>query len=358
MPSHPRVLLATDRPEGSATRNIRQAEPPSANTCRIRWITLILLLMFTFGAHAETLNGRVVGVTDGDTVTVLDAHNVMHKIRLSGIDAPEITQAYGTRSKKHLSDLVFQKDVWVQWHKRDRYGRIVGKVMLQASPDCPTCVKGIDAGHAQLGSGLAWWYRTYAEEQSPDDSERYETEEAVARASRFGLWSDAAPVPPWQFRKPDDLRERPRLGHQASHAVVTVQNLKVHVGQSSRSTIQARLNKGERVDVIDPRGKWWLIDPAGPAVPGYVSSRHLESPHIDESRSNDSPPHTLRRNTELAKKIITESIARFPGKCPCPYSTDQAGRRCGARSAYARPRGLSPMCYESDVPDRMLRASR
>lgn len=279
MLSDPRVQLVTDRSEGKETRNVRQDEPPPANTLRTRWITLILLMILMFGAHAETLTGRVVGVTDGDTVTVLDAHNVRHKIRLSGIDAPEITQAYGARSKKHLSELVFQKDVWVQWHKRDRYGRIVGKLMLQVPLECPTCVDRIDVGHAQLGSGLAWWYRKYADEQSPDDRERYESEEALARSSRRGLWRDAAPLPPWQFRK-------------------------------------------------------------------------------TKSRSNDFASHTRGRNPEIAKKIITESIARFPGKCPCPYSTDQAGRRCGARSAYAKPRGQSPMCYESDVPDWMLRTRR
>lgn len=314
--------------------------------------------MLTFSTPADALTGRVVAVTDGDTVTVLDAHNVRHKIRLSGVDAPEKAQAYGARSKQHLSDLVFQKYVWVQWHKRDRYGRIVGKVMVQSSRDCPTCLKSLDAGHAQLSSGLAWWYRKYAGEQSPDDRQRYEAAETAARANRVGLWSDAAPVPPWQFRNSDDLRQPPRSGPHAGYAVVTINNLKVRAGQSGRSTIQARLNKGARVEIIDARGKWWLIDPAGPAAPGYVSSRHLESSHIDEFRSDDSPAQTLRTTTELAKKIITESIARFPGKCPCPYSTDQSGRRCGARSAYARPGGRSPMCYESDVPDALLRERR
>ena len=94
-------------------------------------LVLALLLASALGAYADTITGRVVGVADGDTVTVLDAEKVQHKIRLAGIDAPEKSQPFGNRSKQNLSDLVFQKDVRVDWDKRDRYGRIVGKVMVQ-----------------------------------------------------------------------------------------------------------------------------------------------------------------------------------------------------------------------------------
>ena len=166
----------------------------------MRMIMIAVLTVLAFGAHAETLAGRVVGVADGDTVTVLDTDNVRHKVRLSAIDAPEKAQAFGKRSKQNLSDLVFQKDVSVQWNKRDRYGRIVGKVMVQ-SPDCPRCPKNLDVGQAQLSVGLAWWYRKHANEQSPQDRGRHGSEELEARARRVGLWRDAKPVPPWDFRR-------------------------------------------------------------------------------------------------------------------------------------------------------------
>ena len=87
-----------------------------------------LLLALACAAHAETVTGRVVGVADGDTITVLDADKVQHKIRLAGIDAPEKKQAFGNRSKESLSDLVFDKTVNVEIEKRDRYGRQIGKV--------------------------------------------------------------------------------------------------------------------------------------------------------------------------------------------------------------------------------------
>jgi endonuclease YncB( thermonuclease family) len=166
----------------------------------LRLISIAILAAMTFAAQAATLTGRVVAVADGDSVTVLDAGKVRHKVRLAAIDAPEKGQAFGNRSKQHLSDLVFQKEVSVQWRKRDRYGRIVGKLMVQ-SPDCPLCPKNLDAGQAQLSVGLAWWYRKHANEQSPSDRGRYESEESEARARRVGLWRDPAPVPPWEFRR-------------------------------------------------------------------------------------------------------------------------------------------------------------
>ena len=94
-------------------------------------ITLLLVLLITNClAHADTLTGRVVRVTDGDTIVVLDSGNAQHKIRLTGIDAPERKQAFGTKSKEHLSDSVAGKLVVVEYDKRDRYQRIIGKVLL------------------------------------------------------------------------------------------------------------------------------------------------------------------------------------------------------------------------------------
>jgi endonuclease YncB( thermonuclease family) len=161
---------------------------------------VLFLSIFASLAHAETLTGRVVGVSDGDTVTVLDADHQQHKIRLQGIDAPEKAQPFGQRSKENLSDLVFNKEVRVEWDKRDRYGRIVGKVWVQPV-SCPTCPMTLDAGHAQVTVGLAWWYRKYAKEQSPQDRGAYEFSEQEAKAKRVGLWSDTDPVPPWEWRR-------------------------------------------------------------------------------------------------------------------------------------------------------------
>ena len=160
---------------------------------------LILSTLLISPAYAATLVGIVVGITDGDTITVLDAERQQHKVRLSGIDAPEKAQPFGQRAKQNLSRLVFKKEVAVDWTKRDRYGRIVGKVMVQPS-DCPTCPKTLDAGQAQLSVGLAWWYRKYSKDQPPEERGRYESEEQEAKARRVGLWQDSDAMPPWEWR--------------------------------------------------------------------------------------------------------------------------------------------------------------
>jgi len=98
-----------------------------------RVITLGLLLCFSLAASADTLTGKVVKITDGDTLYVLDANYKEHKIRLAGIDAPERKQAYGLASRKHLASIVAGQQVTVEYQKRGRYGRIVGKSYLMGS---------------------------------------------------------------------------------------------------------------------------------------------------------------------------------------------------------------------------------
>lgn len=151
---------------------------------------LVLASAFTLSS-AATITGLVVGVTDGDTVTVLDASNTQHKIRLSGIDAPEKKQAFGERSKQSLSDLVFKKQVSVEIDKKDRYGRDVGKILLST---------GQDVNLEQVTRGFAWHYKAYEGEQSANDRKLYDFAEQGARAGRRGLWADADPVPPWEYR--------------------------------------------------------------------------------------------------------------------------------------------------------------
>jgi endonuclease YncB( thermonuclease family) len=139
----------------------------------------------------DMLTGRVVSIADGDTITVLDANNVQHRIRLSGIDAPESHQAFGTQSKKNLSELVFGRDVTVIYEKTDQYGRLVGKII----------VEGKDVNLAQVKSGMAWHYKEYQREQTPEDRELYARAEDEARAQHRGLWQDSNPVEPSQFRR-------------------------------------------------------------------------------------------------------------------------------------------------------------
>lgn len=168
-------------------------------TRRTRFIPLLTALLFTVPTGAETLQGRVVAVTDGDTVKVLDASHTEWKVRLMGIDAPEKKQAFGARSKSNLSDLVFGKTVVVEYSRKDRYGRTVGKIL----------VNGVDANLEQIKAGMAWHYRKYAKEQPIEDREIYAQAEDRARAGQRGLWSNAEPMPPWEWRKSKKRRTNP-----------------------------------------------------------------------------------------------------------------------------------------------------
>ena len=158
----------------------------------------LLLLALCNGAGAADLFGKVVGVADGDTITILDESHRQHRIRLSGIDAPERRQAYGDRAKQHLAALVADKAVHVSWDKRDRYGRIVGRVLLSVC-ERARC-RYDDAGLEQIRAGLAWHYRRYARDQPPAERVEYAAVEQQARDRREGLWREPDPVPPWAFR--------------------------------------------------------------------------------------------------------------------------------------------------------------
>ncbi len=149
--------------------------------------TLLLFLgiaLVASQALAADFTGRVVGVADGDTITVL--HNGKgERIRLHGIDCPEKRQAFGKRARQFTSNLVFAKTVTVQGVDRDRYGRTVGVVLL---PD------GRSLNHELVRAGLAWMYRRYTNDQNLSDLEE------EARVARRGLWADPHAVPPWEWR--------------------------------------------------------------------------------------------------------------------------------------------------------------
>lgn len=157
----------------------------------MRSVLLVVLLLTSIHGHAQTLNGRVVGVTDGDTVKVLDGERREYKIRLAGIDAPERKQPFGQRAKQRLSDLVYGKTVEVEWHKLDRYKRLVGKILIGER----------DANLEMVKSGLAWHYKKYQGEQSYDDRLAYARAEEEARESRRGLWADPHHINPSDWRK-------------------------------------------------------------------------------------------------------------------------------------------------------------
>lgn len=165
---------------------------PVLHTRAVGWLAFLVLGVTSQALLAAVIYGRVVGVSDGDTVKVLDAAQQLHTVRLMGIDAPEKAQPYGQRSKQSLSEMVFQRQVTVDWEKKDKYGRTVGKI--SASDGTDICLE-------QINRGMAWHYKQYAKEQSAVDRESYSAAEMTARTNGVGLWKDKSPVPPWEWRK-------------------------------------------------------------------------------------------------------------------------------------------------------------
>jgi endonuclease YncB( thermonuclease family) len=148
-------------------------------------VPIPLLILFPSLVYAS-FTGPVVSVLDGATIEVL--HNTHPElVRLSGIDCPEKSQAFGNRAAQATSDLILGRDVFLQTHGQDKHNRTLADVLLR---------DGTNVNHMLVKEGWCWWYRIKA----PADTllERLERD---ARDAKKGLWADPQPIPPWEFRK-------------------------------------------------------------------------------------------------------------------------------------------------------------
>jgi len=140
-------------------------------------------------ASADTFTGRVVEITDGDTLTLLIGRQ-HRKINLAAIDAPERYQAWGDQSRTNLSRLALNQSAVATCTQLDRWGNHI----------CKLTVSTLDIGLEQIKDGMAWWFRQDANEQTAEDQSAYGSAELLAKLKRLGLWRDTNPVPPWSFR--------------------------------------------------------------------------------------------------------------------------------------------------------------
>lgn len=150
--------------------------------------SMILAALMTISTAASAQTGidvRVVGVSDGDTIRVLTADKKSFRVRLSDIDAPESSQAFGQRSKKALSDICFGKKAVVTVDQTDQYGRVLSRVACD----------GVDTQAYMVSAGMAWVYDRYVSDKS-----LYGLQEQAKSQGR-GLWTDPNPTPPWEFRR-------------------------------------------------------------------------------------------------------------------------------------------------------------
>jgi len=139
----------------------------------------------------EGFSGEVVKVIDGDTLDIRDDQGNEIRVRLAGIDAPESDQPYGQAARRNLSSMVSGRTVIIQSGKVDDYGRQVGVVWLDGDDICLE----------QLKAGLAWWYEYHKDEQSRADQIAYANAEREAQGAERGLWSEADPINPYQWRQ-------------------------------------------------------------------------------------------------------------------------------------------------------------
>ena len=138
-----------------------------------------LILLFPLLLFA--LSGKVVSIHDGDTITVLQDKRQI-KVRLFGIDAPELKQTYGKKSKQFLANLIAGEVVEVEENGKDKYKRTIGTIYLN----------GADINAQMVANGYAWAYRKF--------SKKYTAQESKAKSQKLGLWQDKEPIPPWVFR--------------------------------------------------------------------------------------------------------------------------------------------------------------
>jgi micrococcal nuclease len=148
--------------------------------------SILLLLLLSISIHTFALYGRVVGVHDGDSFTLLDDNNVQYKIRLHGIDCPELNQPFGKAAKQFVSALIFGQYVNVETSKKDHAGRTIGIVTL---------ANHIILNEAILKNGYAWHCLEY------DSNPNWTELETNAKLNKLGLWIDSNPIAPWVWRK-------------------------------------------------------------------------------------------------------------------------------------------------------------
>lgn len=195
-PAHPARggahLLIFNTPSRISTAPAR-VWPASPSARRARNALFVLVLLLPTLACANTLNGKVVKVVDGDTIWVLDANKQRHKIRLEGIDAPELGQPYGKLARQVLDALLRldQYTTVITYDGVDRYGRILGTVRVNIEYNGTKQATNVNA--TLVEEGMAWAYRKY--------SAQYIRYEDLARGAKAGLWVDPDPIPPWAWRK-------------------------------------------------------------------------------------------------------------------------------------------------------------
>jgi endonuclease YncB( thermonuclease family) len=153
-----------------------------------KYAACLIIILFTLWGCNPTPDNlyKVVKIKDGDTIGLLSNDNQQITVRLAEVDCPEKSQAFGQAAKKFTSDMCFGKDVKLIGNTKDRYGRTIALVLL---------TDGTNVNYQLVKNGYAWQYKAYSQ------SAELANLEQQARENKLGLWQDASPTPPWEFRR-------------------------------------------------------------------------------------------------------------------------------------------------------------
>jgi micrococcal nuclease len=146
---------------------------------------LLIIIFFSIPVSSQTLEGKVVGITDGDTFKLLVQDSILHRIRVANIDCPEKKQPFSAKAKQFTSDAIFGKTIKVKVLSTDRYGRYIGVTTYNDS---------LILNRELLKNGLAWHFVRYSNDMTLEELE------LTARKKKIGLWQEENPIPPWEWR--------------------------------------------------------------------------------------------------------------------------------------------------------------
>lgn len=190
----------------------------------VRFVLLLAMLLFSAAIWSAELKGRVVGITDGDTITFLDDERNQHKIRLAYIDAPERRQAFGNQARRLLSDLAFGRSASVEHFGRDRYGRVIGRVTIE----------GQDINLAMITPGMAW--HDYWDRQEPSMRKAYARAELQAREARIGLLNEPRGQPDFHRSRRKGLNAGEQLAVRMSMGSTASQTASMRIIAAARAS--------------------------------------------------------------------------------------------------------------------------
>ena len=232
-----------------------------------RYLLTLAMVLFCFSGadvNAASLSGKVVEVNSGDVITIFNLNRPV-RIKLLGVDAPEMNQAFGDVAKKHLSDLVFDKAVLVEYSGIAADRSLSGRVLLNNA----------DIGAQMIRDGVAWFDPSGGMRLQPTDRDVYQQSEQAARSERRGLWQAENPMAPWEFAQAEALRMNPVASlnailpaqrARAGRPVPELTNLSLIAARISAPAVRPGtrpLSSADFAGVLAPaeRGEWRVLRP-------------------------------------------------------------------------------------------------